>query len=88
MLTDLLIVALAASFIIVAVERWIDISWLRGVVAFALSLGGMYSFGEYRDVELFWLAFATGFVTLVLMLVGERLASEPPVIVKDRRPTP
>lgn len=86
MLTDLLIVALAASFIIVAVERWIDISWLRGILAYVLSLGGMYSFGDYRDVDLFWLSFATGFVTLVLMLAGERLASEPPIVVKDRKP--
>lgn len=87
MLIDLLIVSLAAAFIIVAVERWVDISWLRGIVAYLLSLGGTFSFGGYRDVDLFWLSFATGFVTLVLLLVGERLASEPPIVVKDRNQT-
>ena len=87
MLVDLLIVALAASFILVAVERWLDISFLRGVIAYAVSLGGMFSFGGYRDVELFWLSFATAFVSLVLMLIGERLAAEPPIVL-ERRPTP
>jgi hypothetical protein len=83
-LTDLLIVALSASFVVSFVDRWLNYPMLRGVVALLLSIGGALLF-DYSGWMLVVAATASAFVVLILILVGERLATPPPLVVDTRR---
>lgn len=84
MLTDLLIVALSASFVVSFVDRWLYWPMLRGLVALLLSIGGALLF-DYSGWMLVVAATASAFIVLILILVGERLATPPPLVVDTRR---
>lgn len=84
MLTDLLIVALSASFLVSLVDPWLHWPMLRGLVALLFSLGGAVLF-DYSGWMLVVGATASAFVVLILILVGERLATPPPLVVDPRR---
>jgi hypothetical protein len=83
-LTDLLIVALSAAFIVSFVDRWMNYPMLRGAAALLLSIGGSFVFG-YTGWDVVMLSTASAFVVLILILVGERLATPPPLVVDTRR---
>lgn len=83
MLTDLLIIALAASFIVSLVERWLDFPLLRGGVALLISIIGVAGFG-YADWRAVFLALASAFVSMIALLIGERLATQPMLLVDNR----
>jgi hypothetical protein len=57
---------------------------LRGVVALLLSVGGALLF-DYSGWMLVVAATASAFIVLILILVGERLATPPPLVVDTRR---
>jgi hypothetical protein len=87
MLTDLLIIALAAAFVISFIERWFEEPGiLRGVVALGVSIGGVFAAGHGHEspVQVGYLSCAATFISLLLVLVGERLASVPPVVIRGR----
>lgn len=84
MIVDLLIVALAGAFAITAIERWIDVGWLRGVLAWGFAAGGVFLF-DYRGTQALVLSMAAAFVALLALLVGERLASPPPIVMERSR---
>jgi hypothetical protein len=83
-LTDLLIVALAAAFIVSFLDRWMTYPMLRGISALLLSIGGSFVFG-YTGWDVVMLSTAAAFVVLILILVGERLATPPPMVIDPRR---
>ena len=84
MLADLLIVALSSAFVVSLVERWIDHPLVRGFAALVTSIGGMVILG-YSGMLLALLATAAAFGALIAILVGERLATPPPIAVDTRR---
>lgn len=84
MLVDLLIVALAVAFLITAIERWVDLSWLRGIIAWAGGAGAVFLL-DYRDTTALLMSMAGAFVALLMVLVGERLATPPPLVLDKRR---
>jgi hypothetical protein len=84
MLTDLLIVALAASFIVSFLDRWFDSGLYRGITALIVSAGGVLVF-EYTGWIVGVLALAAAFASLLMVLVGERLATPPPMVLDPRR---
>jgi ABC-type transport system involved in cytochrome bd biosynthesis fused ATPase/permease subunit len=83
-LTDLLIVALSASFIVSFLDRWMTYPMLRGLAALVLSIGGALLF-DYSGWMLVVAATASAFLVLIMILVGERLATPPPLVVDNRR---
>lgn len=86
MLTDLLIVALASSFLVSFAERWIEEPGvLRGLIALAGSIAGVLIFGYTEILVTAYMSFASAFLALIFMLVGERLATPPPVLLESRR---
>lgn len=84
MLTDLLIVALSSAFVVSFVERWIDHPLVRGGVALVMSVAGMLVL-DYSGMRLAVVSTAAAFGTLIAILVGERLATPPPIAVDPRR---
>ena len=48
MLVDLLVVSLATAYAITALERFVDLSFLRGFIALGFSAAGAWVF-DYRD---------------------------------------
>jgi hypothetical protein len=74
MLTDLLVVSAAAAFIISFVERWLDGGLFRGGVALLASVVGLWvlNYDGWRAVIA---AMASAFAALIMVLVGERLAT-------------
>jgi hypothetical protein len=81
---DLLIVTLAVAFFITAVERFIDLSWLRGIVAWAGAAAAVFVL-DYRGWGALLTSMATAFLALLFVLVGERLATPPPMVLDKRR---
>lgn len=57
---------------------------LRGLAALVLSIGGALIF-DYSGWMLVLASTASAFVVLILILVGERLATPPPMVVDTRR---
>lgn len=84
MLVDLLVAALAVAFLITAIERWLDLSWLRGIIAWAGGAGAVFLL-DYRGTEALLMSMAGAFVALLMVLVGERLATPPPLVLDKRR---
>lgn len=84
MLIDLLVIALAVAFVISAIERFVELPSLRGFVALAFSAIGTWLM-DYRYGTLVVLAMAAAFLSLVLVLVGERLATPPPIALERTR---
>lgn len=84
MLVALIVAALAVAFLISAIERWIDLSWVRGVVALAGSAVAVFML-DHRGTEALLLAMASAFVALMLVLAGERLATPPPILLERNR---
>lgn len=87
MLTDLLIVALAAAFFVSLIDRWFDEPGIfRGVIALGVSIGGVFAAGHGHEspVQIGYLSCAATFISLLLVLVGERLATVPPVVIRGR----
>jgi hypothetical protein len=83
-LADLLIVALSVSFVVSFVDRWLYWPMLRGLSALLLSFGGALLF-DYSGWMLVVAATASAFLVLIMILVGERLATPPPLVVDPRR---
>lgn len=80
----LLIAALAVAFLITAIERWLDLSWLRGVIAWA-GAGAAVFVLDYRGTDALLTSMAVAFVALLAVLVGERMATPPPMVLDKRR---
>jgi len=60
--------ALAASFLISAIEYWYPLRFYRGVVALALSLAAMYFAWSYESATCVVVAMASSFVTLLILM--------------------
>lgn len=84
MLTDLLIVALAASFLVSFLDRWFDSGLFRGIAALIASVGGLLIL-DYTGWIVAVLALAAAFASLLMVLLGERLATPPPMVLDSRR---
>lgn len=84
MLTDLIVIALSASFIVSFVDRWLVWPFLRGLLALLLSIGGAVIF-DYTGWMLVVASTASAFSVLIMILIGERLATPPPMVVDTRR---
>lgn len=85
MITDLLIVAAAAAFVVSLIERWVALDWVRGVVALVVTTPGLILVFDYSNLHAIYMAVASSFVALVMVLGAERLATEPPILVDSRR---
>lgn len=84
MLIDLLIISMAAAFVTSFVERWVEHPLFRGGLAAILSIIGVVVF-EYSGGRAVVLSLAAAFGTLILILIGERLATPPPLLLDNRR---
>lgn len=84
MLADLIIIALAVSFVVSFVDRWLVLPFLRGLVSLILAVGGGILF-EYTGWMLVLSSTASAFLVLIMILIGERLATPPPLVVDTRR---
>jgi hypothetical protein len=84
MLVDLLIVALAASFVVSFLERWFESGLLRGIASLVMSVGGILVFGYTAWAEVAYLSLAAAFGALLLLLLGERMATPPPMVLDPR----
>ena len=81
---DLLVVALAASFVVTAIERFVDLSFLRGFVALAASAVGVWLLNYEWGRVVLWMMDGA-FLALILILIGERLATPPPIALERTR---
>lgn len=84
MLIDLLIIAAAAAFVVSFAERWMDHPLFRGGLSVCLSIIGVGTFG-YSGGKAVVLSLAAAFVALIMILIGERLATPPAMVVDNRR---
>ena len=84
MLVDLTVVALAAAFVVSAVESLVELPFLRGLTALVAAGLGTWLMGFPLAVALV-VAPAAAFLALLLVLVGERLATPPPVALERTR---
>ena len=85
MLVDLLIIAAASAFVVSFAERWLpDNGLYRGAVAFLSSVAGLLVLG-YDGWSGVVYALAAAYTALIMILVGERLATPPPIAIDPRR---
>jgi len=84
MISDLLIVAAAAAFIVSFAERWLSSGLFRGLGALAVSAVALFLLG-YDGWRAVIAALAAAFAALIMVLVGERLATPPPIAIDSRR---
>jgi hypothetical protein len=85
-LVDLLVIALATAYALTLIERFVDLTFLRGLLALAFSAAGTWVF-EYRDGPALLVSMGGAFLALLMILFGERLATPPMVALeRTRRP--
>jgi hypothetical protein len=85
MLSDLLIVALSTSFVLSFFDQWLNRGILRGAFVLAVAALLMAFVFDYTGWLLFTVATAAAFSALLMVLVGERLATPPPMVLDSRR---
>ena len=86
MLVDLLVVSLATAYAITALERFVDLSFLRGLIALGFSAAGVW-FLDYRDGPALVVSMGGAFLALSAMAVVEAVISRETVVADLRRRT-
>lgn len=84
MLTDLLVVALASAYALTALERFWDLSFLRGLLALGFSAAGAWVF-EYRDGPALMVSMGGAFLALTTMAITEAVISRETVVMDLRK---
>lgn len=79
MLAHVLIAAGAAAYLVVAVERFVDLSFLRGLLSLLASTGALWLLGEHWP-GLLPMALCAAFVGLTAIVLTETATSRPTVI--------
>ena len=85
MIIDLLIVALATGFVVSFADRWLPDGMYRGALSLIVSGGWTLVVFDYSGWLAAMLACASAFTSLIMILIGERLATPPPMVVDNRR---
>ena len=81
---DVLIIAAGAAYVVTFAERWVDGGLLRGLIALAASVLGVGVYGYSRG-EAVVASLSAAYLALLMVLIGERLATPPPMVVDPRR---
>jgi hypothetical protein len=85
LLTDLLIVALATGLLVSFADRWLPDGMWRGALALVVSVGWTLVVLDYSGWMAAMIACAAAFTSLIMILIGERLATPPPMVLDNRR---
>jgi hypothetical protein len=85
-LVDLLVVSLATAYGITALERFVDLTFLRGFIALGFSAAGVFVF-DYRDGPALILAMGGAFLALMYLAVTEAVISRETIVADLRRKT-
>lgn len=86
MLETLLIVALATAYAVTALERFVDLSFLRGFIALGFSAAGTWVF-DYRDGPALALAMGGAFLALSTLAIIEAVVSRETIVADLRSRT-
>ena len=84
MLVDLLVVSLATAYAITALERFVDLTFLRGFIALGFSAAGVFVF-DYRDGPALVLSMGGAFLALSIMAITEAVISRETIVADLRR---
>lgn len=84
LLTHVLVAGLATAYLLTSIERFLDLAFLRGLIALVAAVGGVWLFG-YTWPLIVPIGMAAAFVGLTSMVVAEFIANRIHAVIDMRR---
>lgn len=84
LLVHVVVVALATAYALTALERFVDLSFLRGIIALGFSAAGAFLI-DYRDGSALLVSMGGAFLALSAMAVIEAVISRETIVADLRR---
>jgi hypothetical protein len=83
-LTDLLVIALATAYGVTALERFVDLTFLRGFIALGFAAAGSWVL-DYREGLALMVSMGGAFLALMALAVTETIISRGTLVMDLRR---